>query len=236
MSGWIARFGVPSTVTTDHGPQFESALWRELTQLLGTLHCRTTAYHPCANGLIECFHRQLKSSFRALPDSNEWADALPLILLGIWTALKDDLKCTIAELVYGTTLRLPGEFFTSDLSTSLPDPTNYATHLKETMSRLRAQPLRKQQPRQAFVQSDLSSGTHAFIHHNATWKSLQQPYDGTYCIIRVCTLEVKGCQEVVSFDRLKPAYLDTRPVLAECQTPQQETQAPKPDSPSNTTI
>ena len=38
-------------------------------------------------------------------------DSLPLVLLGIRTALKDDLHCSTAELVYGTTLCLPGEFF-----------------------------------------------------------------------------------------------------------------------------
>ena len=38
-------------------------------------------------------------------------DTLPLVLLGIRTALKEDLACTVAEMVYGVTLRLPGEFF-----------------------------------------------------------------------------------------------------------------------------
>ena len=61
----VARFGVPSTVSTDRGRQFESTLWRELTELLGSKRIRTTAYHPSANGLIEQFHRQLKASLKA---------------------------------------------------------------------------------------------------------------------------------------------------------------------------
>ena len=36
LQGWISRFGVPSTVTTDRGAQFESALWSNLMQILGT--------------------------------------------------------------------------------------------------------------------------------------------------------------------------------------------------------
>ena len=57
ISGWISRFGVPSTITTDRGRQFESALWQQLMQLLGCKRIRTTSYHPMANGMIERFHR-----------------------------------------------------------------------------------------------------------------------------------------------------------------------------------
>ena len=35
IHSWVSRFGVPSTVTTDRGRQFESALWNQLMQLLG---------------------------------------------------------------------------------------------------------------------------------------------------------------------------------------------------------
>ena len=59
--GWIARFGIPSTVITR---QFESNLWSQLSHLFGIHRQRTTAYHPAANGTVERFHRQLKSSLK----------------------------------------------------------------------------------------------------------------------------------------------------------------------------
>uniref|UniRef100_A0A1X7UDA4 Integrase catalytic domain-containing protein n=1 Tax=Amphimedon queenslandica TaxID=400682 RepID=A0A1X7UDA4_AMPQE len=34
VAGWISRFGVPSTVTTDRGSQFESSVLAQLTRLL----------------------------------------------------------------------------------------------------------------------------------------------------------------------------------------------------------
>ena len=105
VTHWISHFGIPSKVTTDCGRQFESMLWKQLMQVLGSTRIQTTAYHPCANGLVERFHRQLKSSLRTDSSAN-WVDSLPLILLGVHTALKEDIGACTAELVYGMTLRI----------------------------------------------------------------------------------------------------------------------------------
>ena len=87
------------------------------------------AYHPAANGLVECFHRQLKAAMSATP-STQWTDVFPLVLLGIHSCLKEDISCTTAELVYRTTLCLPGEFF--DNTDTAPDPHAYASHYYAT--------------------------------------------------------------------------------------------------------
>ena len=65
LSGWILRFGIPAIITTNRGVRFEAALWQNLMNLLGTKHIRTTTYHPCANGLVERFHQQLKVALKA---------------------------------------------------------------------------------------------------------------------------------------------------------------------------
>lgn len=97
LSGWIARFGVPSTVTTDRGRQFESLLWSQFMQLLGCKCIHTTSYHPIANGMIERFHRQLKASLKAQLSSVHWTDSLPLVLLGIRTTLKEDCSVLLQK-------------------------------------------------------------------------------------------------------------------------------------------
>jgi hypothetical protein len=65
FAGWVSRFGVPATITSDRGAQFTSALWAGLCSLLNIQHSSTTAYHPQSNGLVERFHRRLKDALRS---------------------------------------------------------------------------------------------------------------------------------------------------------------------------
>ncbi len=214
VSGWVSRFGVPSTITTDRGRQFESQLLSQLKHLLGTSRLRTTAYHPIANGLIERLPRQLKASLKSYPSPLRWTETLPLVMLGIWTAIKSDIGCCSAELVYGTTLTLPGGFFVPIAPNDVPDPTSYVERLKRVMQELRAKPPRVQ-TRRAHLCTDLKTCTHAFIRHDAHRKPLQQPYNGPFQVLerteKHFSVEVRGRKEVVSLDRLKAAHLDVVP-------------------------
>ena len=107
ITGWVAQFGILSTITTDRCTIPVSTLGA----LLGVHRIRTTSYHPIANGMVEHFHRQLKASLKSSPTLTQWVDSLSMVLLRICTLLKEDIGCSSAELIYGTTLRVPGEFF-----------------------------------------------------------------------------------------------------------------------------
>ena len=52
---WVARFGVPSDISSDLGPQFTPGLWNTMAESLGTKLHRTTAYHLRANRLCKRF-------------------------------------------------------------------------------------------------------------------------------------------------------------------------------------
>ena len=137
---------------------------------------------------------------------------LPLALLGIWTSLKEDIKDTAAELIYGTSLRLPGEFFVHPVDSSM-DPTSYITQLKSTMQSLRSMPTRKLVTATSHIDSSLHSTSHVFVRHDAVKKPLQQPHNGPYRVLdraaKFYTLDFNGRKDTVSIDRLKPAHLDT---------------------------
>ena len=41
----------------------------------------------------------------------QWTDTLPVVLLRLRICFKEDLGTSVAELVYDTTLKVPGEVF-----------------------------------------------------------------------------------------------------------------------------
>ncbi|GBP76783.1 Transposon Tf2-6 polyprotein [Eumeta japonica] len=137
LTCWISRFGCPTDIVTDRGKQFESTLFQHLARVAGFHHRRTTAYHPACNGLVERFHRQLKTAITCHANEH-WTECLPLVLLGV-SAYKDDLKASCAELVYGETLRLPGEFI-SPSPTKMTDISDYIARLRSFVRKLQPSP------------------------------------------------------------------------------------------------
>ncbi|MBM6549334.1 DDE-type integrase/transposase/recombinase, partial [Streptococcus dysgalactiae subsp. equisimilis] len=206
--GWVSRFGCPATGTADRGPHFDGA-FNNLLKTLGCKHVRTTAYHPQANGLVERLHRQLKAALRA-QDSPSWSETLPLVLLSLRNTVKEDLHATPAELVFGQTLRLPGELV-SPTSPASFDYGDYAKRLAHHM-RLLQPTLPREQHRPTYLPPNLHTATHVFIRVGGVRSPMQPPYTGPYRVLsradKHFVVDVGGKRETVSIDRLKPAVTD----------------------------
>ena len=140
---------------------------------------------------------------------------LPAVLLGVRSAVKERLGRSAAEVIYGTTLRLPGEFtkqYTFDANTDLE---NYSDKLRVAMSRLRLCPPRDTQQHNIFQFKEIATCTHVFLRRIAIAPPLTAPYDGPYKVVarsgKVMKILVKGKVETVSLDLVKPAHLECEP-------------------------
>ena len=91
----------PKKVQFEHIHVDINAVFAGLCRLLGVTHLRMSAYHPASNGIVDRLHRQLKAAVKC-HDTSNWIEILPIVLLGIRTAMKEDLNVTIAEMIYST--------------------------------------------------------------------------------------------------------------------------------------
>lgn len=220
---WISRFGFPQTITSDRGAQFTSHLFKNFVKLFGIRHNFTTSWHPAANGLVERLHRHLKAAIMAHSDI-DWVHALPLVLLGIRSAFKEDIKATSSEMVYGETLRLPFELFSSNLENKNLDVTSsFLSSLREFMSRLRPAPASRHCQPGVFVFKELSKCSHVFLKEGPILKALQPPYTGPYEVIdrdeKTITLKIRNKPTKVSIDRVKPAFILQNEVTTQVPVP-----------------
>ncbi|UYV69220.1 hypothetical protein LAZ67_6002864, partial [Cordylochernes scorpioides] len=218
---WIVRFGAPHTVISARGKQFTSQLFKDLTTLCGIKLRHSTAYHPQCNGKIERLHRTIKTAIRA-HNNIKWTETLPTVLLGLRAAINKDNNHSLCQMVYGKTIRLPGEFF---------DDSKHHLHAEEFVQQLQKQmellkPLNEKHhsKTKVFVHKDLKTCSHVFIRTDRVKKPLEPPYEGPFPVLertdKYFTLKVKEKNVTTSIDRLRPAYLlaDSDNITAEHPT------------------
>jgi len=92
----------------------------------------------------------------------------------ILSAWKEDLKASSAEVVYGSPLRLPGEFFVPSPA-ECTDVTDFASRLRVHMRKLRPIPASRQAAPSTFIFKYLLTASHVFLRHGALRGALQAP-------------------------------------------------------------
>ena len=180
LERWIAQFGCPTVVTTDRGTSFAGS-FDAMLQEFGVRHTRTTPRHPQCNGLVERFHRPLKAALCAQGNPS-WTEALPLVLLGLRTVVKEDLSAAVSELAFGCTLRLPGELV-KEGKTDLVNSSDFVERLRKHMRQLR--PVERRLEKQdIYIPDALFSSSHVFIRADCVKPPLTPPYSGPFKIIQ----------------------------------------------------
>lgn len=212
---WISRFGTPDTVTTDQGRQFESRLFRQFCSRLGTQLITTSAYNPRANGMVERFHRQLKSSLKALNTEPNWTAQLPLVMLGIRATTKEDLKLSSAELVYADKLRLPADLTIDEAGAPASDPVEFAKLIKSRVDSFQPT-LSRPVISKTSIPADLEHCSHVLVTNNATKGPLDRPKQGPFLVLKrnkhTFSIQTESGPRDVNIQHLTPTKVDKRTV------------------------
>jgi hypothetical protein len=190
---------VPAVITSDRGTQFTWAVWEALCNRLHIQHITTTAFHPCSNGMVERCHRQLKDALRAWSAANDWPDHLPWVLLGLRAAPKEDSAVSLAEMVLGDPLVLPGQPPTA--GEPPPPQRSYRDALLEGPTR--HVPTRPLPPAHSGLPAALAACTSVYIRRGGTLPPFAPLYAGPYPVLewgeKVFWLQVGDREEAVRF-------------------------------------
>ncbi|GFW45288.1 transposon Ty3-G Gag-Pol polyprotein [Trichonephila clavipes] len=172
--------------------------------MLGTEKIKTTTYHPISNGIVERFHQHLKSAIKA-HENDTLSEIVSIILLGIRTAVKENLQFSCAEIAYGTNPRLPSDMI--DVSNIPFCDNNFITNLCNRMQQLN--PV-----------ATSAHCTHILLRIDRVQTPLSQPYTGPHKVLsrtdKTITIDANGRKNTVSLDHIKTAHLLLETV---CESP-----------------
>ena len=126
--------GLPESIHSDQGCQFEGQVMQELCALWNVEKTRTTPYHPQGNGVVERGNRALGDSLRAIL-LNRGPDEWDLVLPQIMRAYRGTPHTTTGEtsnlLMLGREVRLPDQ-----LTYPPPCPSNYEQTYVQTQQKV----------------------------------------------------------------------------------------------------
>jgi len=138
------------------------------------------------------------------------------------TSIKEDIKATVAELVYGIILRLPAKYFLNEDFTS--EPQIFLSHFREHMRNVRSMcygivvswPTAHHNKKRTFAHGTLYTCTHVFVRVDRIKNSLESPYEGLYpvserIIDRIFKIIINEKAINISMDRLKTTFIEAIP-------------------------
>ena len=172
LSGSIASFGCPKTITTDQGRQFESQFFHGLAQMCAIHLSRTTPHHPAANGFVEWLHRTLKDVIMCHAEE-QWTEAVispPPHTHRIWNH-PDRARLWRA---------LAGPRQAHRISRPKVEATTFIQKLRRRMDQLRLTTAARHASPATFIHKDLRDSTHGFLRHDATRRAFEPPYSGPH--------------------------------------------------------
>ncbi|KAL5965979.1 Transposon Ty3-I Gag-Pol polyprotein [Taenia solium] len=131
---WICQHGVPESVHSDQGPNFESRLFIELCKTFGIAKTRTTPGHPQGNGQVERTSRTLVGLLKAFTKGAKPEDrdlSLGRALLAYRATIHASMGASLFKTLTGRGMRVPSDIFLLSKETTPDNVPEYVLRLKE---------------------------------------------------------------------------------------------------------
>ena len=106
---WIPMFGVPELFITDGARNLNSKLVEDLSLEYGMQKLTCSPYHSNSNGIIERSFQTVKDMIYATVSSHggDWVDTLPIIEIGLRSAIHSTIRVSPYEVIFGRLPNLP---------------------------------------------------------------------------------------------------------------------------------
>ena len=225
VNEFFSRFGVPHSLHTDQGTNFDSALMKELCLVFGVEKTRTTAYHPQSDGLVERLNRTIGTliAVNVQDAKRDWDLNLGLVMMAYRSSVQETTGYTPFMLMFGREMRVPVDVMFGLPPSATPNRDDFVEGIRFTLNnvydRVRDN-IGSAQKRQKELYDRRSHGT-AYKEGDRVWlyvpaipkgscPKFHRPWMGPFKVekrISDVTYRIKNEQtgkvKVVHFDRLK---------------------------------
>lgn len=129
----VTRFGVPNSLVTDNGLQFDSKTFRTFCSELGIRNKYSTPAYPQSNGQAEAVNKTILNGLKRRLDGakGRWAEELPSVLWAYRTTPRRSTGETPFSLTYGAEAVIPTEVSLCSARVAEFDPVQNADLMME---------------------------------------------------------------------------------------------------------
>lgn len=131
----VTRFGVPHTLISDNGLQFDSRAFRNYCSELGITNRYSTPAYPQGNGQAEAVNKVILNGLKKRLDDakGRWVDELPHVLWAYRTMPRRSTGETPFSMTYGAEAVIPLETGFPTIKTGTFNPTDNDEQLQKSL-------------------------------------------------------------------------------------------------------
>ena len=107
---WVCRFGAPSEIVSDNGPQYVAELTEGLLEFLDVDHLPISPYSHEENGIVERVNKEVNRHIRNIlskvKDRSKWTEYIPLVRRIINSSIHLATGFRPSEMLFGSSIDL----------------------------------------------------------------------------------------------------------------------------------